>query len=107
MNALKEPYRGETLTKSTKRLLHDLARHRPEPFLYVLTLSGNREEQLDIYPGLVYRQKNCILDELCIVGLAHGKSEAFDLAAKMAEDACRETGRPDIRAYLEKKERRA
>ena len=106
MIALKKPYKGKNIKKSTGRLLRHLEQKKPDPLLYVLTLSGNKEEQLDIYPALVYLQNNYILDDLCIVGFAAGKSEAYELVAKMAEDACREMGYPNIRGYLEKKERR-
>ncbi len=105
MPYLKELYRSPSLKKNNRQILRDLRRKKPDPSLYVLTISASEHEQLDIYPGAVYRQDNRYLEELLIIGFAFGRAEAYELVAGITEEALASTGSCDIRSYLAGKDR--
>ena len=75
--------------------------------VYVIALASNSENQLDIIPAWVLKQKAYPKKELTIVGLAKGRKDALLLVKRIVEETYRTTGDADIRSYLAGKRRPA
>lgn len=73
---------------------------RAVPGIYLVTLSDNPHNIMEIIPAVVLVQRAAY--DLCplIIGMAKGKDGAIDLAGKMIEEIYRETGSFQIKEYI-------
>ena len=73
---------------------------KPVPGIYLLTLSDNPGNIMEIIPAVMLVQKPAY--DLCpvIIGMAKGKEEALELVQKIVEEVYRETGSFEIREYM-------
>lgn len=70
------------------------------PGIYLVTLSHNPHNIMEIIPAVVLVQKAAY--ELCplIIAMAKGKEEAIELAIKIAETCYKEIGSFQIKEYI-------
>lgn len=71
--------------------------------VHFITLSENKNDIFDIYPGAVFKQKVFRKRDLCILGVAAGGDDAKELARVMVNrclDSCGDLS--DIRGYYER-----
>ncbi len=103
MKFYKNLYIGDTV-KKPKRAIRKLKGHKIQPGLYVIAFDAETA-RLAVYPSLMleqwYYKEN---PPACIVGLANGKVEAFEVIEKIAGEAFAATGEADLAAYLSKKD---
>ncbi len=68
--------------------------------IYLLTLSGNKNNLMEILPASMLMQKSFF--ELCpdILGMAKGKENAIEMAAELLEDMYRRTGSFAVEEYM-------
>ncbi len=96
-------YVGEQVSKKRKKIIWKIDYHKKIYNVYLITLASNGKDIFDIFSSAylsfpaVYR--NCPL----IVGIAGSYFEAVDLAVTIIEEIYRETGKTQIRQYLEQK----
>lgn len=98
----KKLYYGRLAGLQSKTLLRTLKRRKWLPGVYVIALSRNDGELLEIYDTSQFvqppfKQK---LKHMRVAGIAIGRSEAFELVRTMIDDAYRLTGDFDLAKYL-------
>lgn len=99
MKFYKNLYVGDTVKKPGKAI-KKLKRHKIQPGLYVIAYDGDTG-QLVIYHSQMlsqwYYKEN---PPACIVGLANGREEAFDVIERIAKGAVAATGQAQLVTYL-------
>ena len=93
-------YVGKTAEKTKQEIVRSIRHGRYIRGIYVLALPSNPSNQLDIYDAAELRKDFYKEHEPTIIGIAQGKSEAYDMVTDLLQRSIEETGRPDIRAYL-------
>lgn len=96
-------YLGEAAEKKKYRLYRRINKRRLLN-AYVVALPSNEENVLDIYKYMELRQKHYAKREIFIIGLACGKDEAMELAAKIIGEVYQNTGTFKVRDYIRKRE---
>lgn len=103
MKFYKNLYIGNTV-KKPKKAIRKLKRHKLQPGLYVIAFDAETTK-LSIYPSPVlaqwYYKEN---PPACIVGLADGKEEAFEVIERIAQDALAATGEVSLVDFLSGKD---
>lgn len=68
--------------------------------IYLITLSDNPDNLLEIIPAAMLLQKTCY--ELCpeIIGMARGKDDAIDMVADIVMEIYRATGAFQVKEYF-------
>ena len=94
-------YLGDGVEKKAKRIQADLEQGKLRLGVYVLMLSTNPKNQLDILPSALLRQSFYRNRELTVVGLAKGYEEALTVLQRITADAVGETGGGNLRSYLQ------
>jgi len=99
----KSLYVGETANRMKYRMIGKIRYHRPQKNAYVIVLSSNRKNLLDILPAYellwdYYRHK-----EMLVVGLAHGYDEALEVVRLIIHDIYSNTGGFDVEKYFTNK----
>lgn len=91
---------GETV-KKPKKIKKKLNNGKFVCGIYLLTLSGNPSDLLDIIPAAMLLQKSFY--GICpkIIGMANGKEEALEMVRSLIDAVYRETGTFEIAEYLE------
>lgn len=92
-------YIGKTVT-DTENIRRRLEEGKIVPEIYLLTLSDNPRNLMEILPAVSLVQRS--LADLCpeIIGIAAGKEEAFQLTENIVREVYEETGGVQIREYL-------
>ena len=77
----------------------ELIQGKPVPGIYLITLSDNPRNLLEILPALTLIQESAA--DMCpeIVGIAKGKEEAMDLVTEMIRTIFSETGGFEVKEY--------
>ena len=88
----KNYYRGASI-KNISKIRLKLIQGKPVPGIYLITLSENPHNQLEILQETAAR----ICPE--IVGIAKGKEEALELITDMVQTIYEETGELNIKEY--------
>ena len=68
--------------------------------VYVITLSNNPNDELDIIPSYVLMQKIYKDMELIVVGIASDRDNALELLNRMTYDCLNETGNVSFKQYF-------
>lgn len=94
-------YFDEADSKKNARLLRRLEKGKLEPNIYLLALPESREHNiLDIYSTLELMQPHYKDMDKYIVGIAHGRQKAIELAASIVEEMYNSKKDFDIRDFL-------
>ncbi|MDD7391164.1 MAG: hypothetical protein PUG60_16205 [Lachnospiraceae bacterium] len=91
---------GPGASRQKRRIISSIEKHKPVAGTYFITLAGNPSELLDIVPAGKLSGDAWPAEDSCILGIAVGKQEAFELVEKMVDYIYRETGTLDIRGYF-------
>lgn len=91
---------GPKAEKKRRKLIDAVKSRKKLLGAYVITLSVNPRELLDIIPVSMIGNPGCTADNLYIIGIADGKEEAFSLVEKIVDYIYRETGKLNIREYF-------
>lgn len=91
---------GPKAEKKRRKLIDAVKDSKKMPGAYVIVLSSNPRELLDIIPVSMIGKPGCPADNLYIIGIADGKAEAFSLIEKIVDYIYRETGKLNIREYF-------
>ena len=96
----KNLYIGETATQNQKEIIKALKHKKWSMGIYVITLSENEHNLLDIYETIQFEQPYYRKKKLNIVGVAVSKKEAFALVTNIIEDVYTLTGSFKVREYF-------
>ena len=96
-------YVGEHVSKKRKKIIWKINHCRKIYHVYLITLASNGKDIFDIFSSVYLSfpavRRNCPM----IVGIAGDYFEAVDLCLKIIEEVYQETGKVEIRKYLEQK----
>lgn len=92
-------YVGKDLHDPDK-VIHKLKKHAKLLNAYVITLSRNPVDQLDIYKAGFLSQKYFRQNPPYVIGLAAGYDEAVDLVRQIAEESFAARGDCELKEYL-------
>ena len=94
----KNYYKGSNV-KNVAGIRLKLRQGKPVPGIYLITLSENPHNLLEILPALTLVQETAA--RICpeIVGIARGKEEALDLITNLVQTVYEETGELNIKEY--------
>ncbi len=93
-------YIGSKIRNEYEKIRKSLEEERSVPGIYVITLSSNPIEQLDIYTSAMFISSLKYNPNPVIVAAAKGKGEAWDLLKFMAFDVYCEKQAENFRAYF-------
>lgn len=96
-------YLGEVAEKKKYKLYRKINKRRLFN-AYVVTLPSGDENILDIYRYMELLQKHYSKRDIFIIGLACGKDEAMELAARIIGEVYQSTGTFKVRDYIRKRE---
>ena len=93
-------YVDEDISKQKKKIMRRLKHNKETIGVYIITLSLNPEDELDIYPSYVLRKKEYIDKNIIVVGIASDKENAMELLVKMTDDCFKEMGKIFFRQFF-------
>lgn len=94
-------YLSDEMKKKEKRIRAQIEKGRAVPGVYLLTLSNNPDNILEIIRASFLTQKALRRNLPQIVGMANGREEALELLQKIIEETFQETGGFRIEEYLQ------
>ena len=104
MKVYKKLYVGQNAEKDKKKILRGFEKKELQPGVYAITLPAGKSDMLDILPAFTLKYplfKDARVSELYLVGIAKGRTEAFELTARIVEDTIRAGKAYDIPATLQ------
>ena len=93
-------YTTEKTKKMLPRIMRKIRSRKLQPGIWILTISSNRQNLLDIFHSIHYMQPMFEHLNPDIVGIAESEDAAKELLIRMTEDMYRETGNFDVRTYF-------
>lgn len=96
-------YLGEAAEKKKYKLYRRINKRRLFN-AYVIALPSGGDNVLDIYRYMELLQKHYAKRDIFIVGLACGKDEAMELAARIIGEVYQNTGTFGVSDYIRKRE---
>ena len=93
-------YTTEKTKKMLPRIMRKIGSRKLQPGIWILTISSNRQNLLDIFHSIHYMQPMFEHLNPDIVGIAESEDAAKDLLIRITEDIYRETGGFDVRSYF-------
>ena len=105
MDWYQEFYAGESIAGKKEKVKQKILRNAGMVNIYVITLSSNPENLLDIIPSWELMQNCYPKSELLVVGVDRGYENAIELASVIIMDVYQETGTFQIRDYFLEKHR--
>ena len=97
-------YFSEGLKKKRGRILSILKKGKFQPDIYLITLSRNEKNQLEIFHSALLWQPAFPQEEIFVVGITKGYEEALELVEEMTREVYNETRGANIRSYILEKE---
>ena len=93
-------YVSEIWMNKKKKIMKKLQENRLQPAVYVITLAGGEQNNLEFYSSMLLKQHIFDREEIFVVGIADGYTDALYMVERIADDVFRETGKAEIRQYL-------
>ena len=101
MKLLNNLYVGEKLKASDEeKIIKDLKKNKIKAGYYVIALSSNPDNQLDIYSSFFLTREWQREMVTFIAGIANDRQEAFIIVDDIMKETIKETGRYDMRTYI-------
>lgn len=103
MKFFQDLYLGEGVSPKINQIMKKLNSGILVPELYLIVMSNNADNMLELIPQWEVLQKGYPDVDLKVVGLASGKKEAVSLVQFIVEQAFQDTGSADVRPYLDRR----
>lgn len=97
-------YCSDSLKKRKRKIIWKIRHNAGQISVYVITMSDQEEEQLEIFHSGQLLQKYYRTHPPYIIGIADGYQGALELTRGIAEEVYRKTGGLDIKSYLKGRE---
>lgn len=92
---------GEGLEyKDLMQIKKDLRENPVGANLFIITLSANEQEQLDIYDAKYLIQKYYSNNPPYVVGIAKDKGQAIEVVERLMQECVTNRGDANLRAYI-------
>ena len=105
MKFYKNLYFGEKAIKSKYKIYRKLKTNSFDLDTYLITLSDNPNNLLDIISSNMLKQpyfkQKEVQDNIFVIGIAKGKEEAYEVVRNLIDKVYKETGCFNIREYLD------
>ena len=88
--------------KKLNKIKRNIRQGRGRFDLYLIALSNNDHDQLDIIHNSMFNQKLYRKFDIRVVGLASSYDEATSIVLNILEDTMTETGSVDMKGFLKK-----
>lgn len=98
-------YMDQKIVPKRKTIIEKLERDKWQLELYLIVLSKNEKNHLEIYNSALLLQKIISKEGILVVGLASGYQEAVNLVEKITMEVYDETKGTDIRNYILQKQK--
>lgn len=105
MDWYQEFYAGESIAGKKEKVKRKILRDAGMMNIYIIALSSNPENLLDIIPSWELMQNCYPKSELLVVGVDRGYENAIELASVIIMDVYQETGTFQVRDYFLEKHR--
>lgn len=100
-------YAGESIESKKEKVKWKILHNAGQLDIYVIALSSNPENLLDIIPAKELLQKAYPKQNMFVVGVDKGYDHAIELAGSIIMDVFQKTGNLNVRDYfLEQRENR-
>ena len=103
MRWYKKLYLGTDAKKSKYKIIGKVRTRKFQIDTYLITLSQTEGNLLDIYQANFLLQprfkKAHVLDDVCVVGIAKGRDEAYDVVERIISDVYSATGGFALKEY--------
>lgn len=96
-------YVGASISAKEYEIVNKVHNKQVVPNLYLITMSSNTDNMLELIPEWEVLQKGYPKDVLKVVGIALGKKEAMSLVQNIILESIAGTGCVDVRGYLTEK----
>jgi len=93
-------YVSDSAREKKRKLMSDIRAHRLHPGAYVIVLAANGTDLLDLIPAFMLSKDGYRGHSIRVLGLAIGRKDAMELAARMIGDVYDKTGGFDVRGYF-------
>lgn len=100
MTWYKEFYAGESIEHKKEKVKWKILHNAGQLDIYVIALSSNCENLLDIISAKELMQKAYPEQDMLVVGVDKGYDNALELAAKIIMDVYQKTGNLNVRDYF-------
>lgn len=94
-------YTGASVTSKKNQYILDLMNGEFSHSVHLITLAQSTQNHLEIFASSLLHQHIYDEKEIFIVGIAGKYYEAVELVEKIVQDVLEQTGKTDIRAYIE------
>jgi len=93
-------YAGESISEKKEKVKWKILHNAGQLEVYVIALSSNPENLMDIIPSWELMQKHYPSQDMLIIGVDKGYENAMELAGKIVVDVFQKTGNLNIRDYF-------
>lgn len=100
MTWYKDFYAGESIENKKEKVKWKILHNAGQLDIYVIALSSNRENLLDIISAKELMQKAYPKQNMLVVGVDKGYDNALELAARIIMDVYQKTGNLNVRDYF-------
>lgn len=97
-------YVQEQLEKKKDKIIDKLMQKKVLLSCYVVALSSNPKNQLDIYSSRFLFQPGFPTEDLFVIAIVKSHDDAIEFVEKLVKDVYNETKRTDMRSYILEKE---
>ena len=93
-------YVSDIWVNKKKKIMEKLQGNGLQPAVYVVTLVGGTQNNLEFYSSMLLKQHFFDGVDLFVVGIADGYVDAVYMVERITADVFRNTGDAEIRRYL-------
>lgn len=93
-------YLSHEYKKRKDELIDKLEHNKVELEMYLIVLNQSTRNHLDVFHAVHLKQGIFSQTDLFVVGIAKGKTDAFELVEKITQDVYNETNDTDIKGYV-------
>ena len=94
-------YLSESINeKKLNKIKRNIKQGRGRFDIYIISLSNNEHDQLDIFHNAMFKQKIYRKFDIRIVGLATSYDEALVVIQRILDDTMQETNTVDMKGFL-------
>ncbi len=96
----KDFYAGESIERKKERVKWKILHHAGQLDIYVIALSSNPANLLDIIPAWELMQKHYSKHNMMVIGIDKGYDNAIELAGEIVKEVYQKTGNLAVRDYF-------
>lgn len=104
MKWYKPLYQGQEARKQKLKLLMRVSKRKYQKDVFLITLPANADNVLDIIEAkqllMPWYNKKEIKDKIHIIGIAKGKSEAYEVVRTIVDEVYHQSGGFNVAEYL-------